>query len=296
MTVNALKIIKQAGSKLILTGPMLEEVHSHIWASDREYTNDWREVDKLVDEALAAESPKILIRAYYYAKLDVANPNRPKTWSQYLNNFLTPARLTSALSPATLKELREVLCTRFGLEFELREKSDGSVRKSELNALARQIQAMRSPDKRPILAENDAFMILRIDGVRKKKESTSANPFGFKTWYLTQDVISNIASSICFPLRRGVRYVMRPEFLINYIAYNPTDETVRDSLKTIFPSILGVRLGARLEPDILKRVLESIRKAHEVDPARAVSIISEHADSLKADRLRDFALKYTPSR
>lgn len=295
MTVNALTIIKKAGSRIILSEAMLEEVHSHIYASHLEYENHYREVDFLVDDALASQASKILIRSYYYAKLDKSLDKRPKNWTQFLNNFVTPSKLSGSLSLSTMKELRETLCARFGMEFEPREQNGELIDKEEAARLAKKIHEMRGYSKREELAENDAEMILRVEAIRKKRERTTGNPYGYKTWYLTQDSVSNIAAAICFKRHVGVKHVMRPEFLINYIAYNPSDQSVRDSLKTIFPSILGVRLGARLDKKILYGVLENIKKAYEVDPARAISIVAEHADALKSDRMRDFAVKYRHS-
>ena len=43
MAVNALKIIGQAGSTLYITESTIEELHSHIYASDREYNNSYAE-------------------------------------------------------------------------------------------------------------------------------------------------------------------------------------------------------------------------------------------------------------
>lgn len=293
MTVNALKLIKQAGSRLILSEAMLEEVHSHLYATQLEYENHYREVDFLVDDLLASQASKILIRAYYYAKLDETLSPRPKTWAQFINNFVSPGKMMGALSPGTMKELRETLCNRFGMEFEGREENSDLINAREAQKLANKIHEMRKFSKREELAENDAHMILRIEAIRKKKEKRTGNPFGYSTWYLTQDSVSNIAAGLCFPQRRGFKYVMRPEFLINYIAYNPTDQSVRESLKTIFPSVLGLRLGARLDGQTLHKVMENIRRAYEVDPARATSIVAEHADALKADRMRDFSIKYS---
>jgi hypothetical protein len=293
MTVNALKIIRQSGSKLILTESMLEEVHSHIYASNLEYRNHYLEIDFLVDDYLASQASKILIRSYYYAKFEKENQNRPKTWTQYLNNFLSPEKLSASLSTATMRELKDTLCSRFGFTYEPQDTKDTSIDPEELVSLSKKIQEMRGPNKREILAENDAYMILRVDALRQQKESSTGNPYGFSNWYLTQDTVSNIATSLTFPRRRGVKYVMRPEFLINYIAFNPTSDAVRESLRTIFPSVLGIRLGARLDKKTITQVMDSIRKAHEVDPARAASIVAEHADALKSDRMRDFALKYT---
>jgi hypothetical protein len=64
-------------------------------------------------------------------------------------------------------------------------------------------------------------------------------------------------------------------------------------MKAIFPSVMGIRLGSRLPSATLTKVLDTIEKAYEVDPARAASIVAEHADALKSNRMRDFAIKYT---
>jgi hypothetical protein len=292
MTVNALKIIKQAGSKLILSEAMLDEVHSHIYAAHREYENGYKEIDFLVDHALASQSDRILIRAYFYAKLETQNASRPRTWSQYIGNFLTVAKLSGPTSPASMTSLRNTLCQRHGLEYEARSTTDSGIDEAEARQLAKKIAEMRRQTKREVLADNDARLMLRVDSIRREKENRVGNPYGCKTWYLTQDSVSNRAASLCFPSRRGMNYVMRPEFLINYIAYNPTNVRVRESLKTIFPSVLGVRLGSRLDKRTLDSVLENIRRAYESDPARASAIVAEHSDALKSNRLRDFAIKY----
>ncbi len=292
MTVNALSIIRQAGSKLLFTQSMLEEVHSHIHASHREYENVYLEVESLVDHALASQSDRILIRSYYYAKLNVQNTDRPRTWSQYLDNFVTSSKLSAPTSPVSMRSLRDTLCNRLGLEYEPRLLADASINPEELRTLSAKIADMR-PRKRQEMATNDAMMILRVDALRRQKEDSASNPYGYRTWYLTQDTVSNLATGMSFPSRRGNKYVMRPEFLINYIAYNPTNAQVKESLGTIFPSVLGVRLGERLDPQTLHEVMAQIRTANRKDPARASSIVSEHADALKSDNVRNFTLKYS---
>jgi hypothetical protein len=294
MTVNALKIIRQAGSRLILTESMLEEVHSHIYGTHLEYSNHYLELDAYVDHALASQASKILIRAYYYAKLDKEKAGRPTTWTQYLNNFLTPTKLTGPISESTMRELKGALCQRYGLEFEAKEEAAGLIDVEDAAKLAARIQDMRAPTKHEVLAENDANMILRIEAERNN-EKFSGNPYGYRTWYLTQDSVSNFAFAYCFKSRKNKKFVMRPEFLLNYIAYNPTDEAVRESLKLIFPSVLGVRLGSRLPSKTITRVLDRIDEAHKVDPVRAASIVADLADALKSNRMQAFALKYAPA-
>lgn len=296
ITVNAIRIIKQAGSSVILSESMLEEVHSHIYASHLEYENYYHDIDSIVDLALASQSDRILIRAYYYAKLESAGKDRPATWSQYLNNFLSVSKLQGSKSAASLASLRSTLCHRFGLRYETKADGGVGILEQDQKKLSKKIKEMRPAYKKDELAENDANLILRVDYLRKSQEDGSGNPFGYKTWYLTQDTISGAATSICFPRRRGTRYVMRPEFLINYIANNPSNAEVRDSMRNIFPSILGVRLGSRLKDDHLQKLLQVIKEATLVDAARAQALVGEHADALKSNNLRQFAVKYNLSR
>jgi hypothetical protein len=295
MTVNTFKILRQAGSRLTMSEVALEEVHSHIWASHLEYNNAFFEIDQIVDHDLASQSDRILIRAYYYAKLNKARPKRPSTWTQYLNNFLTASKLSGSTSEASMKTLRDTLCNSFGFEFEAREEMEKRVDADELTLLTDKIIEIRSRNQKPkddLLARNDALHILRVHQLRRDEDRIPSNPYGYKSWWLTQDIISGRAAAFVFPNRRANRYVMRPEFLINYIAYNPTTEEVRQSLKSIFPSLLGVRLGARMDGKTLEIVLKQLREAYAVDQARAAAMVTEHSDALKSGNLRQFALKY----
>ncbi|MFC7053518.1 hypothetical protein ACFQI3_12550 [Hansschlegelia quercus] len=294
MTVNTFKILRQSGSRLILTEAMLEEVHSHIYAANLEYENYYYDIEPIVDAPLASQSDRILIRAYYYAKFDLRLASRPASWKGYLNNFLTASKMSGSVSPVSLKSLKDTVCARFGMEFEDKSTTSQGLKDAEVKKLARTIREMRPPGRHEKLSENDASMILRIDQSRRTKENKIVNPIGFRTWYLTQDGVSGAATSKCFPERRHARYVMRPEFLVNYIAYNPTDAQVRQSLRTIFPSKLGIRLGSRMDGKAIEGVLNSIKQAYSVDPARASAIVAEHADALKSDRMRAFAIKFEP--
>jgi hypothetical protein len=296
MTVNALKIIRQSGSRLIMSEATLDEVHSHIYASDREYAGTYAEVDQIVDRDLASESDRILIRAYYYAKLNRTLSNPPTSWGMYLGNFLSWSRMSGPTSPQSMKSLKDTLVSRFGFEFEDREDMIRNIDSDELKQLTKKIQELRKDQGRrheEIRAENDALHILRVLERRRQEEKAPSNPYGYRAWWLTQETKSGVALTMAFPKRRGVRPIMRPEFLINYIAYNPTSKEVKKSLASIFPSILGVRLGTRLEDETFKKVMKQIKLANQNDPSRAQAIVVEHSDALKAQDLRDFSIKYS---
>jgi hypothetical protein len=294
MACNAFKIIKQAGSRLLLTEPTLEEVHSHIWASEREYMSTYHDIEQMVDIALASQSDRILIRAYYYAKLD-KEPKRSKSWAQYIGNFLTYAKMDGPVSAASMQSLKDTLCARFGFEFVGREAMEKGISKDDLEKLTAKIFELRSGNDKgqeKVRARNDALHILRVNQDRVRDDKAGGNPFGYRSWWLTQEVKSGAAAAAVFPKRKHIRYIMRPEFLINYIAYNPTNAEVRSSLETIFPSLHGVRLGTRMNQKMLDKVIEKIRAAQQSDPARAQALLAEYGNELKAAQTREYLTKF----
>jgi hypothetical protein len=296
MTVNSLKILKQAGAKLIISEATLEEVHSHIYASDREFANIYEEVDNIVDRDLASESDRILIRAYYYAKLDHGNTNRPRSWNAYLDNFLSHQKLLGPTSPQSMRSLRDTLVVRFGLTYVDREDMMRDIDQDDLRKLTEAIKKLRKDSHRrheEVRAANDAAHILFVQRTRKAEEKEVSNPYGYRTWWLTQETKSGIAVHIAFPKRHLPRAIMRPELLINYFAYNPTSTEVRRSLGEIFPSLMGIRLGTRLDQGQFEIIMAKIKDAHRADPARAQAIVAEHSNALISQTIRDFSLKYT---
>lgn len=296
MTVNTLKILQQAGAKLILSEPTLEEVHSHIYAADREYDNTYAEVEAIVDRDLASESDRILIRAYYYSKLEHENPNRPRSWGAYLGNFLTKEKLVGPTSPQSMRSLRDTLTARYGLTFKAREDMMREIDQEDLKKLTEAIKNLRKESHRrneDIRAANDAAHILLVQRKRKAEEKEVTSPYGYRTWWLTQETKSGIAVAYAFPKRHLPRAIMRPELLINYIAYNPTTAEVRRSMGEIFPSLMGIRLGSRLDQSHFEKIMGKIKDAHRTDPARAQAMVAEHSNALISQTLRDFSIKYT---
>ena len=68
------------------------------------------------------------------------------------------------------------------------------------------------------------------------------NPFGFRTWWLTHERAVRRAAAIYFEGQRP-QFIMRPEFLLNYIALSPSSKAVAESYRAVFPTILGIRLS-----------------------------------------------------
>jgi hypothetical protein len=166
------------------------------------------------------------------------------------------------------------------------------VDKEELMVLARRIHELKRENgsikaEGELLAYNDALHILRVFAKRTEmKELSPANRWGFRTWWLTQDGKVRRAGAAASAARSGALFMMRPEFLLNFISFAPELKAVRDSFEHIFPTALGVRLSARLSPDIFDRVVSQASEIAAYDDARAGALITSLTNRLKGDSLK----------
>ena len=77
MATNMLKIVREAGSTLILSEPALEEIRGHLAASDTEFRVVFSGVEPYVTREHARHASKPLIRAYFYSRLSPIDDIRP---------------------------------------------------------------------------------------------------------------------------------------------------------------------------------------------------------------------------
>jgi hypothetical protein len=166
------------------------------------------------------------------------------------------------------------------------------IEESDIEGLAAEIVRIRSESGRPresagVLAYNDALQVLRVYRRRENDgESSPTNPFGFKTWWLTQDNKVRRAAAKVVARHHGQRFMMRPDFLLNFVSLAPSAQEVKDSYRAIFPSVLGIRLSNRLGSRAFKQVMANANEVWSVDEARAESMITGFVDSLKGDNIK----------
>ena len=205
--------------------------------------------------------------------------------------------MTGSTSAVSMKTLRDTLANRFRLRFLSHEEMRKGIPRQDIEKLTDKLYDLRHGcrEQDRVKAENDALQILRVHQARELEDKIGGNPFGYRNWWLTQETLSSAAAAAVFPRRRDSRYVMRPQFLVNYIAYNPTTAEVRESLRTIFPSNNGIRLANRIDEKTLGKVLKHLRDANATDPARAQAMVAEYGDALKSATVREFVLKYDKS-
>ena len=108
-----------------------------------------------------------------------------------------------------------------------------------------------------------------------------------KTWWMTnQSAVQKYTVDLI--QKRLSKYIMRPEFVLNFIAMSPNCEDVRETFKNIFPSNFGIQLGHRLKDNVFKKVLEDVNSWKDLEPGRITTLMSELSDKLKTDRLKRY--------
>jgi hypothetical protein len=155
--------------------------------------------------------------------------------------------------------------------------------------LAERLKRIKNDD---ILATNDARQILAIYGKRATiKEEHKPSAFGYRTWWLTHEsMVRRYTGDIVS--RQGSQYILRPEFVLNFIALSPTTEEVRRAYRSIFPTILGMTLSNRMRDDVFKDVMKRVREVRENDEARLKVIMSTLANRLKTDNFKIYEARF----
>lgn len=294
-TLNLLKILSNAGARLILTQKVVEEVASHLRRQMIEFEINYQDIEHTITEALVQYIDRLIIRAYFYSKINpIEGTNPPDNWRDYMAQF---ADYSSIRNNRGDRDLGIYLVNRFKLEYEDTETMLEGISENELEELTASIHRTKTAgdlnNTDDILAYNDALQVLRVYQKRKiDRENSPVNPFGFKTWWLTQDGKVRRAARPIIDKNNRKGFMMRPDFLLNYIGIAPELQEVRDSYDKIFPTVLGPRLSARLAPEIFHKVLDDANEAAKFDPARATAIISELTEKLKSDNHKSYEVSW----
>ena len=292
MTKNALKLLKAAGSRLILTEKTLDEIWHHFRTTHLEFINNYQEVQNYMTFALASQIDRILIRAFFYAKIErAARKREPFGWANYLGQFLTVSEIARDIAR---DELREYLIHEFGFSFEDEKTMLSGIDTEQLNELAATIQKTRNRKGRDetseeILCRNAALTVMRVYQRRRiEGERSGANPYGFKTWWLTQQTRVQNATGLLVA-KEGSRYMMRPEFVLHFLAALPSAKAVQTSYDRIFPTILGVKLGNRMDEYAFKKIISKAREVYDdVDHSRAKVLLAKASAQLQSDFLKRY--------
>lgn len=278
MTTHLLEMLARMGATLVLAEPVVGEVHANLATSDFEFRNHYAEIEPYVTVDLARHCSKILIRAYFYARLDPVDKQlRPAGWRSYVEQFCTYKDLHTATGQ---EELKDYFLNKFSMRYESRSDLQKLCEPKKLQALTEKLLPHK---KKEVLAQNDALMILATYGRRSQSgERSRTTSFGYRTWWLTHEIR---VRQHTHDLHRetGGHYIIRPEFLLNFIALSPTAVEVRKAYENVFPTLLGVRLSGRLRDDTFHELLAKAKESSQMEPARLGAAMASLSNQLKGD-------------
>jgi hypothetical protein len=140
-----------------------------------------------------------------------------------------------------------------------------------------------------VLARNDATLALGVYARRKaKQESNARGEFGYRTWWLTREAAIITPAGKLIAEHDGSRFMMRPEFLLNFIALAPSAKSVRDTYASVFPTMQGIRLANRMADKPFLELMRQVDDAMELEEGRREAEVARLADKL----MGDFGRKY----
>lgn len=146
MTCNMLEMLRDAGADLILAQPVVEEIHSHLKNTDREFRNDFRNTERYVSIEVARHSPKILIRTYFYAQLrPLEGIDAPKGWRSFIDQVCDYDLLHE---PRGSDQVKKYLAERFSLQFISTEDLEKLFSSEEADELAGRLERIRAEKSR----------------------------------------------------------------------------------------------------------------------------------------------------
>lgn len=277
-TRNTLLMAARSGAHLVLTQAALEEVVWNLRTSDFEFENTFKAVEKHVTYELARNSPKILVRAYLYATMSNASQRHlPTNWPSFVHQFCDYADLHKAQA---FDSIRRYLQGTFSMEFQSSDNMNTLVDATQLEILTERLCEIKNDQ----LAHNDALTALAVYGQRRRgREITTTSEFGYRTWWLTSETRILRHTADLIRDNNDARYIMRPDFLLNFLTFAPAASQARDAFASVFPSLLGMTLSRRMPEEPFKKLLSKVAEAESMDDARRSAAMSRYADQLKSD-------------
>jgi len=279
---NLLKIASQTGAKLYLSECVLNEIYTHISATHWEFVNNIKNKEENIEIDVIKHSDRILIRSYFYAKKE----NKINSWNNYIDQFLSIKYIEKSLNQG-IDDLRRYLISEYNLVFVSNEDLEKYCNSDEVQQLFNIINDDNIKQNEE-LAYNTALQIHSVYGFRKHyKEISNVSEFGYNTWWVTnQTRVFRLTKDII--KKNSSYYVMKPEFLLNFISFSPKIQTIKESWGSIFPTIFGLQLGHRLPEEDFKKLLDSVSEWKSVEPGRIMAKISQMSDKLKSNQNKDY--------
>lgn len=267
---NLLSGAYQSGVKLYINQTILEELVNHFGMIRYKYKTQFKPVEGiyLSDEMSTYYVDEIMIRAYLYSK----RRGKVCKFNDFIQEFAHPS-----LNDAH-RDLRNFLEDEFKIQFEDTSDIEKKLDLEEVKHLTEELTECKQSKEK---AHTDAKLMLMIYKLREiNNESESKTVFGYKTWWLSQDINTYKAIQKVSKNKYNVNCYMRSDFLYNYISLAPKKNEIDNMFREVFPSMMGINLSYHMPKDICSHINKSIVEHKESSPARIKRAIRNYTERL----------------
>ena len=270
---NLLTGAKESGVSLKINEYIVDELVSHIKGIKSNYLSLYKDAESeyLEDEISMLYIDEILIRAYFYAR----KRNKVTDFDSFLMKFVQP----------NLRNVREdiifYLKEEFSIEFIATASQAVTLDESEVDTLVEHLKAKKQNSQKR--AEVDAKLILHVYKLREKNNETdSSGIFGYKTWWLSQDINTFKSVQEVFQDKYTVSCYMRADFMYKYISLSPKRKDIDILYKNCFPNLLGVNLSYHIPQGVSDFVSQKMVEHKDTNPKIVRRILKNLTEKLMA--------------
>nr|WP_298146524.1 hypothetical protein [uncultured Pseudomonas sp.] len=283
-------ICTKLGSQVILTEPVLDEVFTHLHATDLEFRNHYEQQEKFIPHNMIIDSDRIMIRAYFHSR---RSSNGPKTWKDFIEQIVTHSALRARAESAK-QDLKGFLLQKFNMKFISSDELKATVNNSAVAKHAAKLDEARQgrarQSKHENLSYNDVLMAYATYAQRRKHaESGIYDGFGFRTWWLTKETHVLAFTKDLVESEGGAPYMMRPEFLLNFVSLAANAENVRRLFSDLLPTTAGLQLGKHLSSEAMHQLMGDAEEWGNRPPERVSIIINERVNKLRHDQFKQYS-------
>ncbi|OGW45276.1 MAG: hypothetical protein A2Y66_08830 [Nitrospirae bacterium RBG_13_41_22] len=285
---NLLQSAHEAGISLVINETILHELAAHFKKITSIYDGQYKDCEYLyTDEIDILYIDEIMLRAYFYSKMR----GQTSSFSDFVDNFVSP----------DLRNIEDDLLIWLKDTFGIKYVTDGSLKikidQNEFDILSQKLEAEK---KTPRQAKTDAKLILTIFRIREmNNEKTDSGVFGFKTWWLSKDVITQRELSSLFEGKYKTSCYIRPDFLYNYISLTPRTYEVDEAYREIFPTLIGINISYHLPKELTDFVHQQIKEHKSKNPSRMKMILRDLVEKIMTDpklQTRDYVKHFLDER
>jgi hypothetical protein len=133
-------------------------------------------------------------------------------------------------------------------------------------------------------------MVLSVYAQRRAGHEVAVyDGFGLKTWWLTKETNVLMHTGELVKENGSMPYIMRPEFLLNFLTLSPKANVVDPAVRDLLPSHVGLQIGQHLPSGHMQKLLAHVDDWKQLPPARVEVRVTDAVDQLKYDRLKRYA-------